>query len=274
MIFETIKFEVKNSIATISINRPEKLNALSYQVFHELKDVIAIIKSQAGAEIHGVLLTGAGEKSFVAGADIKAMSLMTPSEGEAFGRFAQNVTELIEALPVPVIACVNGYALGGGCELALCCDFIYATENAVFSQPEVNLGLIPGFGGCVRLMRYIEPGRAKEMIYTGRSLKAEEALRMGLVNALYSTKEMMLAAAEKTLAEVALKSALAVGVCKEVINASVGVSTQEALNKECLGFRRVFESEEKQEGVLAFLEKRAPDFKLSAYQIQLDNEKA
>ena len=251
MQFKTLIVERRDAYASIIINRPEKLNALSEEVFFELHEALSKM------DVGGLLLTGAGEKAFAAGADIKAMSQMTPNQGEAFAKFAQETTELIERLPYPVIACVNGYALGGGCELAMACDFIYATEAAVFGQPEVSLGLIPGFGGCVRLLRCVGPGQAKEMIYTGRRVSASEALHMGLVNAVFPTKTMMFDAAMSTLNEIAAKYPGTVATCKRVINATFGKTTAEALSIEREGFREAFESEEKRKGVEAFLTKRS-----------------
>lgn len=260
MNFETLLLETINHTLVITINRPDKLNALSEKVFAELKFLLVQIPQLEN--IHGVILTGAGEKSFIAGADIKAMSAMTPEQGEQFAGRAQAVTEMFEALSVPVIACVNGYALGGGCEMAMSCDFIFATENATFGQPEVNLGLIPGFGGCVRLSRYVGSGMAKQMIYTGEQISAARAQRLGLVNELFATKSEMISAAIKMIEQIATKSPFAVAICKKVITQSVGLNTHEALAVERIGFRAVFEHPEKSVGVSAFLEKRRPDFKI------------
>ena len=250
MQLETLIVERRGAYATIIINRPEKLNALSEKVFFELREVLVKL------DVRGLLLTGAGEKAFAAGADIKAMSQMTPDRGEAFAKLAQETTELIEGLSYPVIACVNGYALGGGCELAMACGIIYATEVSVFGLPEVSLGLIPGFGGCVRLPRYIGLGRAKEMIYTGRQVSALEARQMGLVTNVFPNKTMMFDAAIKTLEEIITKYPGAVATCKQVINAAFGKTTAEALSIEREGFRKAFESDEKRKGVKAFLTKR------------------
>jgi enoyl-CoA hydratase len=260
MSFKTIRFETVNKIGRLTINRPEKLNALSVEVFEELRMLFTSIVAHANLPLSGILLTGAGDRAFIAGADIKAMSAMTGDEGEAFGRLAQEVTLMIEALPFPVIACVNGYALGGGCELAMSCDFIFATESAVFGQPEVNLGLIPGFGGCVRLSRYVGPGIAKELIYTGRNVKANEALTLGLVNRVFSSQQEMLDGALSCLETIARKSPTAVALCKQIINDSVGEATTSALAIEATGFRTAFETEDKREGVSAFLEKRPAVF--------------
>lgn len=250
MQFKTLILEHQETYAKITINRPEKLNALSEAVFCELQDILTEL------DVRGLLITGAGEKAFAAGADIKEMSQMTPDQGEAFAKLAQETTEFIERLPYPTIACVNGYALGGGCELAMACDFIYATEAAVFGQPEVSLGLIPGFGGCVRLLRYVGPGRAKEMMYTGRRVSASEALQMGLVNAVFSTKSTMFDAAIETINEISTKYPGAIATCKQVVNATLGKTTAESLLAEREGFRKVFESDEKRRGVEAFLTKR------------------
>ena len=158
MNFETLKVEMENKLMTITMNRPKQLNALSGTVLAELRELLTGLQNQSYGSVSGVIMTGEGEKAFIAGADIKEMQVMSAEEGESFGALGQEVSRLFSEVPVPVIACVNGYALGGGCEMAMGCDFIYATSNAVFGQPEVNLGLIPGFGGLVRLLRYVGPG--------------------------------------------------------------------------------------------------------------------
>ena len=256
----TLTVETVDAVATITINRAQALNALSRQTLSELKALLETLAAASFDDLRGVVITGSGERAFVAGADIREMAQMTPEEGEDFGRLGQHVTELVESLPVPVIACVNGFALGGGCELAMSADFIYCTENAVFGQPEVALGLIPGFGGCVRLQRYVGPGYAKDLIYSGRKIEATEALRIGLVNATFATKEEMLAAAGSWLHKAAASSAVAVALCKETINASAGRTTEEALELERTAFRRAFESEDMRAGTGAFLAKRPAVF--------------
>jgi enoyl-CoA hydratase len=188
------------------------------------------------------------------------MREMTVDEGVAFGRLGQQAADSIEALPFPVIACVQGFALGGGCELAMAADYIFATEAAVFGQPEVNLGLVPGFGGLVRLIRLVGPGRAKELIYTGRNVDAHEALRIGLVNAVFSTRKEMMAAATASLLLAAARSPVAVAACKDVLRSLDGKSTAAQLALENAAFGRVFASEDKREGVTAFVEKRRPTF--------------
>ncbi|WLQ14827.1 enoyl-CoA hydratase-related protein [Hahella aquimaris] len=248
-----------NGVTTLTINRPDKLNALSPELFVELKTILLRLQ-EPGFPVRGVILTGAGEKAFVAGADIAAMQQMSPEEGERFAAQGQEITALLEALPIPVIACVNGYALGGGCELAMACDFIYCTERAQFGQPEVSLGLTPCFGGCVRLSRFVGAGRARELIYTGRRIDAGEALRIGLVNRVFSSIDAMLAAARDILLECKSQSPVAISLCKHAINASYGRTTAEALEVEKIAFRRTFESADKQEGVKAFVEKRPAVF--------------
>ncbi|MCY4643267.1 MAG: enoyl-CoA hydratase-related protein [Bacteriovoracales bacterium] len=264
MKYETLKIETDDRLMTVTIDRPRQLNALSEAVLGEFKALFEEIDSKegpVGESPLGMILTGEGEKAFVAGADIKGMNEMTPEEGESFAGLGQEVGRLLERAPFPVVACVNGYALGGGCELAMACDFIYATEGAVFGQPEVNLGLIPGFGGLVRLLRYVGPGRAKELIYSGRNIKAEEALSIGLVNKVFPSKARMIEEARKMLELIKTKSPLAVSICKETINSMYGQSVEKALEREKEGFLRVFASDDKREGVRAFVEKRPAVFK-------------
>jgi len=260
MTYQTLLVEQHNGIVTLTINRPDKLNALSEVVLGELKDLLTGLAAKSFPEIRGMVVTGAGDKAFIAGADISRMAEMSPAEGATFSQLGKSVPLLLEALPFPVIACVHGYALGGGCEVAMGCDYIFATEAAVFGQPEVSLGLIPGFGGCVRLLRFVGPGRAKELIYTGRNVKADEALRIGLVNRVFATKQDMLAGAAESLALVTAKSPVAVSVCKQILNELEGKSTRDQLRVENDGFYRVFDSADKREGTAAFLAKRKAAF--------------
>jgi len=260
MTYQTLLVEHHNGIVTLTINRPDKLNALSELVLTELTDLLTELAATPQREIRGMVMTGAGDRAFIAGADISRMAEMTPEEGATFSQLGQAVPRLLEALPFPVIACVHGYALGGGCEMAMGCDYIFATEAAVFGQPEVSLGLIPGFGGCVRLLRFVGPGRAKELIYTGRNVKADEALRIGLVNRVFATKQDMLAGAVESLGLVATRSPVAVSVCKQIINELEGKTTSERMRIENAGFFRVFGSDDKREGTAAFLAKRKPAF--------------
>jgi len=258
MNYETLQIERDGGVITVTIDRPAKLNALSAQVFADLIDAL---RGLAGdPTVAAMLLTGAGQRAFVAGADIRAMQRMSPAEGERFAALGQRVTCRIEALPFPVIACVDGHALGGGCELAMSCDFIYATERATFGQPEVALGLIPCFGGCVRLARAVGPGRARELIYTGRRIDAREAEAMGLINAMHADRRAMLAAARETAALIASRSRGAVAICKRVIDGALDQPTATGLGLERAGFREAVASADGREGMAAFVEKRAPAF--------------
>ncbi|GAA3614703.1 enoyl-CoA hydratase-related protein [Nonomuraea rosea] len=255
MAFSTLTVDDDDGFVTVGIDRPGVLNALSRQTLSELRQLLTSVVG-----VRGMILTGSGERAFVAGADIREMSAMTPDEGEEFGRLGQEVTQLIEAAPFPVIACVHGYALGGGCELAMACDYIYATAEAVFGQPEVRLGLIPAFGGCVRLQRYVGPGRAREMIYTGRTIDAAHALRIGLVNQAFATRTEMLAAAAESLRLVAANSPVAVALSKAAVNDARGRAIDAALDIEAHAFRRTFTGQDMREGTQAFLNKRKPAF--------------
>lgn len=259
--YETITFEVKEHIGYLTINREKKLNALNSQVLKECKELLKhLIEEDKGQTVRGLIVTGAGEKSFIAGADIAEMQGMTVDEARDFGALGQEVTLLFEQLPMPAIACVNGFALGGGCEMAMACDFIYATENALFGQPEVKLGLIPGFGGTQRLSRLIGRNRAKEIIYTGRNVSSEEALNVGLAVKLFPNKEELIAGAEKTLSYVFKVSPNAVKLSKKVMNSGNDLTVGEGLAHELEQFAAIFSSEDMKEGTSAFVEKRAPNF--------------
>lgn len=260
-MYHTIKIEYKDLAAVITINRPKKLNALSNEVFDEFTQVISDLKTDFKSnKIRGIILTGAGEKAFIAGADISEMTQMSPEEGEAFGRKGQEMTKQIESLPVPVIGCINGYAFGGGNEVAMSCDFIYATLNARFGQPEINLGLIPGFGGCVRLKEYVGLSRAKEMILTGDSITAMEAKESGLVSSIFPDKKTMVDDAIKRINNLKHKSPHAISICKKVMHEAIFTSRNEGFNAELLGFKAAFTHPEHKEGTRAFLEKRKPEF--------------
>lgn len=261
--YPTLQLEHAGPALIVTINRPEALNALAGQVVEDLT-VLTSTLSELGHEgewpVRGVIITGAGEKSFVAGADIVEMNAMNAQEATEYGRKMHRVTLALEALPVPVIAAVNGFALGGGCELALACDYIYASTNARFGQPEVNLGLVPGFGGAVRLPRRISPGIAREMIYSARPITAEHAHRIGLVNAVFDDKSALLEAAQEAVAEIAGKSPTAIANTKAAMNAMVGLSTQEALEVESSSFQAAFLTQDSVEGREAFVTKRAAHF--------------
>ena len=247
-----VKTEVQGAVEIITIDRPKALNALNPEVLADLKAAFEAVDQET---IRCIVLTGEGDKSFVAGADIGSMSTMTKAEGEAFGKLGNDVFLMIEHFPIPVIAAVNGFALGGGNELAMSCDFRICSDNAVFGQPEVGLGITPGFGGTQRLARLVGPGMAKQMIYTARNIKADEALRIGLVNAVYPLDELY-AAAEKIAGQIAANAPIAVRASKKAINEGLQVDIDRAVVIEEQNFGSCFETADQQEGMGAFLEKR------------------
>ena len=250
-----IKYEQKEFIGVLTIDREKALNALNSEVLTELDAAIDAIDLDA---TRCLIITGAGEKSFVAGADIGEMSGLTKAEGEAFGKKGNDVFRKIETLPIPVIAAVNGFALGGGCELSLSCDIRLAAENAVFGQPETGLGITPGFGGTQRLARTINVGKAKEMIYAGTKVKAPEALSLGLVSAVYPAEELM-PAAMKLAERISANAPIAVRACKKAINDGLQVNMDEAIVIEEKLFGSCFETEDQKNGMTAFVEKRKPE---------------
>lgn len=247
-----VTYEQEGFVGLITINRPKALNALNSEV---LKDLEAVIDAVDLDNTRALILTGAGEKSFVAGADIGEMSTLTKAEGEAFGKIGNDVFRKIETLPIPVIAAVNGFALGGGCEIAMSCDIRLCADNAIFGQPEVGLGITPGFGGTQRLARIVGVGKAKEMIYTAFNIKADEAYRIGLVNAVY-TQEELLPAAKKMAAKIASNAPIAVRACKKAINDGLDVAMDDAIVIEEKLFGSCFESEDQKNGMSAFLNKQ------------------
>lgn len=248
---EYILYEVNDAVGKITINREKALNALNSQVLDELNATLDSVDIDA---VRCLIITGAGAKSFVAGADIGEMSTLTKAEGEAFGKKGNDVFRRIETFPIPVIAAVNGFALGGGCELAMSCDIRICSDNAVFGQPEVGLGITPGFGGTQRLARLVGAGMAKQMIYTARNIKADEALRIGLVNAVYPAEELM-AAAEKMAAGIAKNAPIAVRNCKKAINEGLDVDMDKAVTIEEKLFGDCFETEDQKYGMAFFLDK-------------------
>lgn len=255
---EFIKIDVGNYIAIITINRPEALNAMNKVLVAELKE--AMEKCVENDDVGVIVITGSGEKAFVAGADIKAMQKMSGRQALEFSREGQEMTMVIENSPKPVIAAINGFALGGGCEIALACDMRVAAENAKFSQPEVALGIIPGWGGTQRLPRLIGKGRAIEMITGGGMIDAEEALRIGLVNHVVPQPELM----EKvhSLAKSILKNGpAAVGAALKCIHHGFDKHLENGLDIELNAFAELFETDEQREGTTAFVEKRKPNFK-------------
>ncbi|MCD8221567.1 MAG: enoyl-CoA hydratase-related protein [Clostridiales bacterium] len=247
-----ITYEVEGQVGIITINRPKALNALNSKVLEELDATLEAVDQDA---IRCLILTGAGEKSFVAGADIGEMSTLTKAEGEAFGKKGNDIFRKLETFPLPVIAAINGFALGGGCELSMSCDIRICSDNAVFGQPEVGLGITPGFGGTQRLARLVSPGMAKQLIYTARNIKADEAYRIGLVNAVY-TQEELLPAAKKMAAGIAKNAPIAVRNCKKAINEGLQVDMDQAIVIEEKLFGDCFETHDQKEGMGAFLEKR------------------
>lgn len=249
---EFVLYEQKNAVGIITISREKALNALNSTVLEELDQTLDAVNLE---EVRCLILTGAGQKSFVAGADIGEMSTLTKAEGEAFGKKGNDVFRKLETFPIPVIAAINGFALGGGCEISMSCDIRICSDNAVFGQPEVGLGITPGFGGTQRLARLVGAGMAKQMIYTGRNIKADEALRIGLVNAVYTIEELM-PAAEKMAAGIAKNAPIAVRNCKKAINDGLDVDMDAAIVIEEKLFGDCFESYDQKEGMTAFLEKR------------------
>jgi enoyl-CoA hydratase len=243
-------------LAIVTINRPDTLNSLDRATLEALRHVLSELgKSDARVAI----LTGAGGRAFVAGADIAAMSKMSPAEALEFARLGQAVFAAIEALPLPVIAAVDGFALGGGCELALACDFIYASDKLKIGQPEVKLGVLPGFGGTQRLSRRVGLGMARELIYSGRTLGHAEALRIGLVNAVHPRAEL-LDAARKTALEIAAMSPSALMLAKRAMQEGADIALAPAIELEAQAFSRCFELPDQREGMAAFLEKRPAKF--------------
>ena len=248
---EFVVYEQKGAVGIVTISREKALNALNSTVLEELDATFDAINLD---EVRCVILTGAGQKSFVAGADIGEMSTLTKAEGEAFGKKGNDVFRKLETFPIPVIAAINGFALGGGCEIAMSCDIRICSDNAVFGQPEVGLGITPGFGGTQRLARLVGPGMAKQMIYTARNIKAAEAYRIGLVNAIYTQEELM-PAAEKMAAGIAKNAPIAVRNCKKAINEGLDVDMDAAIVIEEKLFGDCFETEDQKYGMAFFLDK-------------------
>jgi enoyl-CoA hydratase len=258
MSYQNLLLSVKENIAVVTINRPEKLNALNSDLIDELKKVFTEINKDE--KISVVILTGGGEKAFVAGADISELNKLDMISAKAFSEKGQEVFNLIENLNKPVIAAVNGFALGGGCELALSCHIRLASDNAKFGQPEVSLGIIPGYGGTQRLTRLINSGRAMEYILTGDMIDANEAFRIGLVNRVYPREELMTKATEMAN-KIASKAGNAVRLAVKAVNAVDEVSSKEGQNYEASLFALCCGTEDFKEGTSAFLEKRKPVFK-------------
>jgi enoyl-CoA hydratase len=258
MSYQNIKFETKEQIAIVTINRPDKLNALNTAVMDELRQAFAALKDDA--EVRVALLTGAGEKAFVAGADIGELNKNNPVEAKAYTHRGQAVLDAIENLGKPVIACINGYALGGGCELAMACTFRIASDNAKIGQPEVKLGIIAGYGGTQRLPRLAGKGLALQMLLTGEQISAQEAHRIGLVNEVVPQAELM-SRAEAIAKRIIANAPLAVQYTIEAVNKGMEAPLAEGLFLEATLFSAACATEDKKEGTSAFLEKRAAAFK-------------
>jgi enoyl-CoA hydratase len=254
----TLLVTTEDRVCTVTINRPDKLNALNAEAKAELKSVFTGIKTNPGIDV--VIITGAGGKSFVAGTDIKELTELNGQSGKEFSARGQEVFDLIENLGKPVIAAVNGYALGGGCELALACHIRLASENAKFGQPEVNLGIIPGYGGTQRLARLVGRGRAMEMILTGEQIDAVEAHRIGLVNKVVPQKDL-LAAATAMAKLIGSKGQIAIRMALKAVNMTEETSLSDGQALEASLFGVCCDSEDFKEGTAAFLQKRKPAFK-------------
>lgn len=247
-----VDYEDKGAYGVITINNPKQLNALNSQVLDDLNAALDQINVDT---VRCVIVTGSGEKAFVAGADITEMKDLDQAGGTAFGKKGNDIFRRIETFPIPFIAAVNGFALGGGNELSLACDFRIASENAVFGQPEAGLGITPGFGGTQRLARAVGPGYAKQMIYTARNIKAPEALRIGLVNAVVPQEELM-PLAEKLAGQIAVNAPIAVRQCKKAINEGLELNMDDAVVLEEKLFGECFATADQKEGMTAFVEKR------------------
>jgi len=258
MPYKNIIFNVENGIATITFNRPEVLNALNEASLQEFSNALDAVASDK--DIRVLVLTGAGEKSFVAGADITEFLRFNVLKAKLFAETGHGVVNRLQELPIPVIAAVNGYALGGGCEVVLGCDFIYAAENAMFGLPEINLGIIPGFGGTQRLPRLVGKNMAKEMIFTGKMISAAEAHAVGLVNTVCSQDQLM-AEVMKTAATMASKGRASLRSAKQAINSGMDVDLKTGCRIEIDAFAICLSSADAKEGTTAFLEKRKANFK-------------
>ena len=258
MEYSKLRIDTIDGVALVTINSPRTMNALNSEVLAELYD--AFTELDADSSVRAIVLTGAGEKAFVAGADIKEMSAMSSLEGHRFGKAGQRVMLLLEKITKPVIAAVNGYALGGGLELALGCDFIYASENARFAFPEVTLGIIPGFGGTQNLPRLIGRGRASELIFTGKMITAAKACEWGIVNEIFEAGELLVKAMESARA-IASVGSLAVCYSKDAIVNGLNMSKEDGFRYEASLFGVLFSSEDQKEGMIAFAQKRKAEFK-------------
>lgn len=257
MAYENLKYEKKNKIAYVTVDRPKVLNALNLATMEELRTIFHELKNET--ETRAVILTGAGEKSFIAGADINELARHNPVEAKAYTQKGQSVLNLIENLGKPVIACINGYAFGGGCELAMACTIRLASENAKIGQPEVKLGIIPGYGGTQRLSRLVGKGIAMQLVLTGEPISAQEAHRIGLVNEVVPA-DRLIPRAEEIANKIIAMAPLAIQYCMEAVNHGMEMALAEGLHLEATLFAVCCATEDKKEGTTAFLEKRAAKF--------------
>lgn len=257
MDYTNLLIEIAEGVATLSVNRPKALNALNSEVLDELESALEAL--EAAPEVKVVVLTGAGEKAFVAGADIAQMERMSAMEALDFSRKGQQVVSRIGQMSKPVVAAVNGFALGGGLELALACDFLYASEQARFGLPEVTLGIMPGFGGTQKLARLIGRARANELIFTGKMLKAQEALQWGIANAVFPA-EQLLQKTQESARQIAANGLLGVAHAKDAVRCGLDMAEADGLRYESALFGALFASADQREGMGAFLQKRKAQF--------------
>ena len=253
----SVEVSREGAVAVVTVNRPEALNAIDLETITVLRDRLRELAVDDG--VRAVVLTGSGEKAFIAGADIKYMSTLTVLQARAWGALGHECATLLETMPKATVAAVNGFALGGGCELALGCDIRYASTRARLGQPEINLGILPGWGGSQRLARVVGLGIAKELIFTGRMVDAEEALRIGLVNAVFAPEELLGKALELAQS-LAAKSPAALAFAKQATNLSLQGALADGLAQEATLFAALFATEDQSEGMGAFIEKRTPGF--------------
>lgn len=258
MEFKNLLLEVSESVATLTVNRPQSLNALNSELLNELE--CAFYQLDLDPEVKVLVLTGAGEKAFVAGADIKEMATMTPLAAHQFALKGQRVLLALEKMKKPVIAAVNGYALGGGLELALACDFLYASESAKIGFPEVTLGIMPGFGGTQNLARLIGPKRANELIFSGKMIPAQKAEGWGVVNEIFPAQEL-LAKTLETARAIASQGTIGVGYAKDAITHGLDMAKEDGFRYEAALFGVLFGTADQKEGMAAFVEKRKASFK-------------
>lgn len=258
MEFKNVILEKEDRIATLTINRPKALNALNKDTLLEIKAAVELVRDDAEADV--LIITGAGDKAFVAGADITYMLDINAIEGRKFGITGQATFSLIETMSKPVIAAINGFALGGGCELAMACDFRICSDQSKFGQPEVGLGVTPGFGGTQRLPRIVGTGMAKQLLFTGDVINAREALRIGLVNAVLPPAALM-DHVKNIARKISSRGRIAVGFCKDAVNEGMQTDIDRAMTMEADMFGLCFATEDQQEGMRAFVEKRKARFK-------------